>query len=187
MIYSYIDSGFCVIKGIEEMYHRGVFGASLINNCQYWPLGVPGDAIDAHFDSMEVGDSDDPRVDRDGVPVKIYGMKEPEYIMKIMSTYGTLQLPDNQRAQTRWTFKVQGKNLTKEFTYPSPFFHHYQGRHSVDDHNGHRHAPISLEETCGTIWWSHHNFSWLLSVTEVNINLTYSYFSKKNIMVQIQF
>ena len=36
------------------------------------------------------GETDAIRGELDGVPFYLYGMKEPDYIMQIMSTYGTL-------------------------------------------------------------------------------------------------
>ena len=47
-----MDSGFCVSAGILAMHKYGVFGQVLIKkHGKYWPRGVPGDAINNHFDS----------------------------------------------------------------------------------------------------------------------------------------
>ena len=52
-----MDSGFCVSKGIVEMYEKlGVFGQALIKkHGENWPKGVPGDLIDEHFADKPIG------------------------------------------------------------------------------------------------------------------------------------
>ena len=49
-----MDSGFCVSRGIVELEQKGGYGASLIKKKNYWTKGVPGDAIDAHFEDNYV-------------------------------------------------------------------------------------------------------------------------------------
>jgi hypothetical protein len=51
---------------------------------------VPGDDIIAHFSDKNVGDVDAIKGQLDGVPFYLFGMKEPDYTMIIMATYGTL-------------------------------------------------------------------------------------------------
>ena len=55
----------------------------------YWPKYVPGDEIIAHFDNKDVEDIDAINGTMDGVPSHIHAIKEPDYIMMLMSTYGT--------------------------------------------------------------------------------------------------
>lgn len=78
----------------------------------------------------------------DGVEYKVFAMKDHEYTMKLMPTYGGLivlhQQPDTIR-------HVEGINTT--FKYFEPFANHYFARHAVDDHNNLRQGKISLEET----------------------------------------
>ena len=42
-----------------------------------------------HFENKEIGSADSLPGTIDDVPFHIYGMKEPDYVMKLMSTYGT--------------------------------------------------------------------------------------------------
>ncbi len=56
--YIILDSGFCVLKGIVELKKEGIFAGALINKHQYWPVLVPGEAINSHFQSKNVGDKD---------------------------------------------------------------------------------------------------------------------------------
>ena len=51
---------------------------------------IPGDEIDDHFKNKEMGEVDSLTGKLDGVHYDIFCMKEPDYIMKIMSTYGGL-------------------------------------------------------------------------------------------------
>ena len=54
-----MDSGFCVTKGLVELWKKGLFGAALIKKCRYWPENIKGDEIDAHFVLKEVGNIDE--------------------------------------------------------------------------------------------------------------------------------
>ena len=58
---------------------------------RYWPKHVPGDNVITHFTRKQVGDADAIHGDLDGIPFHIFAMKEPDYMMQIMSTYGTLE------------------------------------------------------------------------------------------------
>ena len=54
---------------------------------------------------------------------------------------------------------------------------HFKYRHSVDDHNGKRHSPISLEVVWVIKQWPNHVFAFLLSITEVKCFLAEYYFT----------
>ena len=43
-----------------------------------------------HFADKTIGFSDAIKGELDGVPFHLYGMKEPDYAMQIMSMYGTM-------------------------------------------------------------------------------------------------
>ena len=70
-------------------------------------------------------------------------MKEPDYVMKLMTTYGTLE-PTDKRAQRN--FKRGGIMETKEFMYTEVVANIFLYRDQVDDNNNRRHAPISIEK-----------------------------------------
>ena len=84
-----LDSGFCVLKGIVELKKRGVYASALIKKWKYWPKYIKGDAIKEHFDDKDVGDCDSWKGNMDKVPFHVYAMKEPDYVMSLMLTYGT--------------------------------------------------------------------------------------------------
>jgi hypothetical protein len=166
-----LDSGFCVAKGIVALEAKGVYAGALIKKRRYWPKSVPGGAIDEHFVGKEVGDVDMLEVKtEEGKPFRIYCFKEPDYVMKIMATWMTLDELDD--APTRREYKnADGQLVVKAFKYRMPFGLHFRYRHQVDDHNNRRHAPISLERTWATKFWPDRNFAWYLAASEVNAAL----------------
>ena len=86
-----LDSGFCVLKGIVELKKHGVYTSTLIKKRKYWPKYIKGDAIKQHFNEKAVGDCDSWKGKMEEVPFHVYSMKEPDYVMSLMSTYGTNQ------------------------------------------------------------------------------------------------
>ena len=96
-----MDSGFCILQGLVELKKVGVFAHALIKKRQYWPKHVPGEQIIQHFADKSIGSSDAIKGELDGVPFHIYGMKEPDYVMQIMSTYGTmLELHEDKKGMS---------------------------------------------------------------------------------------
>ena len=65
----------------------------------------------------------------DEVDFHVYAVKEPDYVMSIMSTYGTNQ----------WMGKETQRELVggewKKSLYPEVIGNHFLFRHLVDDHN----------------------------------------------------
>ena len=170
-----LDSGFCVLQALIELRKSGVFTGALIKKQQFWPKYVPGDMIDDHFKDKDVGSVDSLKGKIDNVPYDIYCMKEPDYVIKIMSTYGGLFEKDGQKTSER-KFKVGGEDNVVTFKYKIPFSNHFDYRHIVDDHNGIRHMKPSLEQVWTTHRWPVRVFSFLLAVSEVNTYLAFKYF-----------
>lgn len=184
-----LDSGFCVLRGIVELLKKGVYSSALIKKRRYWPKYVDGAAIDTHFENIEVGGCDALPGVLDGVQFHIFGMKEPDYTMKLMSTYGSLTAKDDQRESKRIVKSETGEETTKTFQYTEPFANHYDYRHVVDDHNNNRHSGISIEETWLTHRWENRVFAFLLAISEVNAFLAFKYFiwSKTDTTTLLQF
>jgi hypothetical protein len=101
-------------------------------------------------------------------------MKEPDYVMQLMSTYGTNKRVGELKKRD---YKVDGERREKSFQYPEVVYNHYCYRHVIDDHNAKWHSPISLEVTWATKWWPHRVFTFLLGVTEVNVMLASVFFA----------
>jgi hypothetical protein len=87
-----LDSGFCVLRGLIELRKKGVFAAAIVKKRRYWPKFIAGDDIKRHFDEGKfgVGDADAISGILDNTAFHLFAMKEPDYVMTLMSTYGTL-------------------------------------------------------------------------------------------------
>ena len=90
-----LDSGFCVSKKITAFLEFSVYDAALIKKRKYWPKGVPRDAIDIYLSEKDVTHVDMfeaiTEEGYDGKAFRIFCFKEPEYVMKIMATWMTLE------------------------------------------------------------------------------------------------
>ena len=170
-----LNSGFCVLQGLIELKKIGVFASALIKKRRYWPKHVPGELIDEFFEELEVGESDSLYGVLDGIPYNIFCMKEPDYVMKVMSTYGGLVVKEGQKESTR-KYEKNGAMHTKTFKYTVPFSNHFDFCHCIDDHNNLRHQVPSIEGTWKTHRWATRVFSFILAVAEVNTFLAFKHF-----------
>ena len=168
-----VDSGFCVTKGLVDLRKKGVFGSELIKKRRYWPENIKCDAIDSQFALKEVGNVDAVKKVEDGVDYHIFCMKEPDYVMKLMTTYETLETTDKR---TRRKFKRGGVMETKQLMYTEVVANIFLYRHQFDDKNNRKHAPIYIEKTWATKYWPDRCFAWYLAVSEVNANYAQEYF-----------
>jgi len=160
------DSGFCILKAIVELRKKGVYMSALIKKRRYWPRGIDGDAIASHFADKDVGSVNALPGIQDGVSFHVFCMKEPDYVMSIMSTYGTLELAGGMHLRE---YENGGQKRQKTFAYPEVIYNHFQYRDSVDANNKDRMYPIALEEVWKTQRWPCRVFQFLLGVTEVNV------------------
>ena len=112
---------------------------------------------------------------------KIFCMKDPDYVMKIISSWMTLD--ELEGASTRRDFiDSSGTKETKQFTYKHPLGLHFRYRHQVDDHNNNIYVPISLYRTWVNKFWPDCNFFWYLTVLEVNTALASGYFQNDGVV-----
>jgi Transposase IS4 len=181
-----MDSGFCVLKALVKLASVGVYASAVIKKRRYWPKYIDGAAIDARFEEYVVGSTDSLPGTLDGVSFRIFCMKEEDYVMKLMATYGALRAVEEGMTQ-RSVSSRNGERQTFTFMYTEPFFNHFQFRHQVDDHNNLRHSPISLEESISTKDWRIRVFSFVLALVEVNARLAHAFFSRSVTMSQLEF
>ena len=106
------------------------------------------------------------------VPYNIWCMKDVDYVMQIMSTYGNYHKPLYKTVETARTV---GNNIVK-FFYLDVFANHFAFRHCVDDNNHLRHMRPSIEETWLTHHWANRVFAFFLALSEVNTYLSVRYF-----------
>ena len=123
---------------------------------RYWPKHILGEDIIAHFMDKTIGAADAIKCELDGMPFYISGMKESDYVMQIMSTYGTLATMGEEKHHH---VMVSGAIQVLTFKYPEVVPNHYQYRDDViDNHNSQWMHPISMEETWMTTHWSNRVF-----------------------------
>ena len=111
-----LESGLCVAKGITEIGAKGVYAVAQIKKRRYQPKGFPGDVIHTNFEDKEVGDVVIiEAMTEDNKLFKRFCMKYPDYVMKIMAIWVTLDKLEG--ASTRRDFIDRGgTNETKHFT-----------------------------------------------------------------------
>ncbi len=80
------------MKAIVELKKEGLFAGGLIKKRRYWPALVPSFTISQYFNTKSVGEMDVIIGKLSGIKYFIWGMKEPDYVMKIMETHGALVL-----------------------------------------------------------------------------------------------
>ena len=102
-------------------------------------------------------------------------MKEPDYVMSLMSTYGTNAWDGYKETRCKW--KDNGMTRMKSLHYPEVVHNHFQNQHSGDDHNAKRHSPIRIEVVWVTKRWPNCVFAFLLLIT--NCFLAESYFTSR--------
>ena len=79
---------------------------------------VPGEAIRAHYEDKEVGETDTIQGTMDGHPYTIWGMKEPDYVMSMMATSDLPNEDENCRLTTRtWTEKGEKKTKVSGISF----------------------------------------------------------------------
>ena len=71
------------------------------------------------------GDCDSFRGKPNGIDYAVFCMKEPEYVMKIMSTYGGLIEKDGQHESRRTYTNLSNEKVTTVFKYKEPFAKHF--------------------------------------------------------------
>ena len=96
--------------------------------------------------------------------------------MKVMSTYGDLNIPANSDNTRRFYKNNEGNLVERFFRYTTIFYNHFRFRHLIDDHNNLRHQSPSLEETWVTHRWPNRVFSFILAVAEVNAFVAFRFF-----------
>ena len=170
-----LDSGFCVLKALVELRKKGLYSSAVIKKRRYWPSLIPGDKIDAKFKELDVGATESLRGELDGIKYDVFCLKEPQYVMKLMSTYAGLVDPF-QRYEVNRHYVHEEKEIKSSFNLQEPFANHYLYRHAVDDHNNVQHSLPSIEDTWGTHRWPARVFSFLFAISEVNTWLIFRHF-----------
>ena len=83
--YVILDSGFCILKGFIQLRKKGIVSCDFINNRRYSNSMVPGKETKDHFGEVEVGEIYAIQGTADDVIYNLCGMKEPNYVMRMMA------------------------------------------------------------------------------------------------------
>ena len=133
-----LDSGFCVLEVLLILKKHGVFASALVKQRRYWTTHIKGDEIKTKLENIEVGTTKRLPGELAGVKFDLFFLKEPDYIMILMSTYGSLSCNVNQRDGVHIV-----NEIPKIFKYNVVVGNHYKYRDAVDAHNAKQHD-------CGT-------------------------------------
>ena len=107
-----LNSGFCISTALVEFRKKEDFAHALIKKRKYWPKHIKGAEINAHFKCLEFGTANAIRCNLDQVPFHVFAMKEPDYIIMVMSIYGTNERNDRLRIQwVYWDHRDIKKNI----------------------------------------------------------------------------
>ena len=104
--------------------------------------------INQHFQTKEVGQCDTLPGTLSGKAFSIFCMKEENYTMKLMATYGVFVEIDGSKTLKLLT-AVNGEKFIKSFNYTETFHNIFKFCHQVGDHNNSRHSPLSLGKRVG--------------------------------------
>jgi hypothetical protein len=188
-----LDSGFCVLKALIELGKKGVFASALIKKRRYWPKHVAGEEIKNRFCHANPGFTERLPGTWDGIAFDIFAMKEPDYVLMMMSTYGAMIQDPREKVSYRTVPDPTnaGQTVRISFKYQEVIGNHYRYRGAVDEHNSKRHdggggAGISLEKSWKTSRWENRVFAFVLAICEVNAYLARIYFGKET-EVQLEF
>ena len=118
---------------------------------RYWPKYIKGEEIKAYFEDIETGVTKRLPGELEGEKFDLFCLKEPDYVMTLMSTYGSLNKLADQKESIRDT---TNGNVTR-FYYNEVVGNHYRYRDAVDAHNAKRHDAgtkhgLSIENTWRT-------------------------------------
>ena len=108
--------------------------------------------MEDHFLEVEVGNTYALQGTVYDVIYNLWGMKEPNYSMRIMATGGRL-LTDETCKETVRIWKENGEDVVKKFKYKLPFDWNFLYRHVVDDHSNLIHSLQSIEDSWVTEFW----------------------------------
>ena len=119
----------------QDLYRimQNLIMSAVIRKRRYWPKHVPGPAIEAHFGSMKIGETDSIKGQLDGIPYDLFVMKDVDYTMKLMSTYGALIEDPKSEEKLR---SVEGKTVS------------FRSHTALSSGSGRIFSPLSMKAIC---------------------------------------
>ena len=106
----FLDSVICVAKGITDLEAKGIYSSDMFKKWSYWPKGFSGDLIDTRFEDNEVGDVGMIDLRTENITLlKIFCMKDLDYVMKIMVSWMTLDELEEARTKKYISYTAVGR------------------------------------------------------------------------------
>jgi hypothetical protein len=93
----------------------------------------------------------------------LFLLTEEKYVTKFMTTFGCLN-----DVEGHYAYRMLTDGSRVRWLYKEPNSCHNRAKHWVDDVNNRRHSPIDLADAWQTKWWLNRQFTFFLSVAEVN-------------------
>ena len=91
------DRGFFVIKVVIALRKQGGYASVLSNEIVYWPKFINDEVIKLYVVGKEVVTQAQLTGKLGGIGFDIFFIKEPDYTMMLMSTYGKLVVSENKK------------------------------------------------------------------------------------------
>ena len=111
-----MDSCFCVLRALVNLFEVGIVVSAVIKKRRYWPKYIDGNAIDSHFEGKPVGTVETLPGKLDGAyGFKVFAMKEEDYVMKLMKTYGSRVEVDD--GWTQRCITEGGRKVSKRLSF----------------------------------------------------------------------
>lgn len=165
-----MDSAFCQLRAIVQLFKRGLFATSVIKKRRYWPKHIDGAALDAKLADSPMGTA----VARCGqmadVPFQLLAVRDSKHVLKLVSTYGTLERGEKEKRRY-----IASTKTHVEFKYPKVVEDYYATRHAVDDNNNIRQGSASLEANFLLKSWEKRQFLALTAISEANALAFFNY------------
>ena len=132
-----LDSGFCVLQVIVELWKKGVFTVALIKKHHYRPKYIPGNNMISHFAEKGIGELDALQGMLDDVKFHVVAMKEPTmYISAPVQPHRSIQNAVPLSMSLPWS------HLTKKISRAT---HQFQDKiWQVEMHGLHLHCEVIL-------------------------------------------
>ena len=108
-------------------------------------------------------------------------MKDPYFLMKIMASSMTLDKLKVAKTR-RYIIERSVPKEKNQFQYDQLFGLYFRYKHQVDKQKNLIHAPIFKDITWMTILFPDPNFSWYLTLLEVNIALASGHFQNYGVV-----
>ena len=84
-----LDYGFCVLQRLMDINKKGVYGTDIINKRPYWTCYIYDKKINVTFIDKDVDAVDVLHGEIENAPLYVFDMKEEDYVIILMSNYGT--------------------------------------------------------------------------------------------------